>query len=69
MDARTYQHGVRIEFIRPGKPIDNGYIESFKGRLRDECLNVETFFGLSDVRRSSSAGVGTTTRCDLTALG
>jgi hypothetical protein len=50
MDARTYQHGVRIEFIRPGKPIDNGYIESFNGRLRDECLNVETFFGLSDVR-------------------
>jgi hypothetical protein len=50
MDAWTYQHGVRIEFIRPGKPIDNGYIESFNGRLRDECLNVETFFGLSDVR-------------------
>jgi hypothetical protein len=50
MDAWTYRHGVRIEFIRPGKPSDNGYIESFNGRLRDECLNVETFFGLSDVR-------------------
>jgi len=44
------QHGVRLEFIRPGKPTDNGYIESFNGRLRDECLNVETFFDLSDVR-------------------
>jgi transposase InsO family protein len=50
MDAWTYQYRVRIEFIRPGKPIDNGYVESFNGRLRDECLNVETFFDLSDVR-------------------
>jgi putative transposase len=50
MDAWTYQHGVRLEFIRPGKPTDNGYIESFNGRLRDECLNVETFLDLSDVR-------------------
>ena len=49
-DGWTYQHGVHLEFIRPGKPIDNGYIESFNGRLRDECLNVETFFDLSDVR-------------------
>lgn len=50
MDAWRYQYGVHLEFIRPGKPIDNGYIESFNGRLRDECLNVETFFDLSDVR-------------------
>jgi putative transposase len=50
MDGWTYQHGVQLEFIRPGKPIDNGYIESFNGRLRDECLNVETFFDLSHVR-------------------
>jgi Integrase core domain len=50
MDAWTYEHGVRLEFVRPGKPTDNGYIESFNGRLRDECLNVETFFDLSDVR-------------------
>ncbi len=50
MDAWSYQYGVHLEFIRPGKPIDNGYIESFNGRLRDECLNVETFFDLSDVR-------------------
>ena len=50
MDGWSYQYGVRLEFIRPGKPIDNGYIESFNGRLRDECLNVETFFDLSDVR-------------------
>jgi putative transposase len=50
MDAWSYQHGVRLEFIRPGRPVDNGYIESFNGRLRDECLNVETFLNLADVR-------------------
>jgi len=50
MDAWSYQYGVHLEFIRPGKPIDNGYIESFNGRLRDECLNVEIFFDLSDVK-------------------
>ena len=38
MDAWTYQHGVRLEFICPGTPTDNGYIESFNGRLRDELL-------------------------------
>ena len=30
--------------------MENGYIESFKGQLRDECLNVEVFFTLADVR-------------------
>ena len=49
MDAWSYQYGVHLDFIRPGKPIDNGYIESFNGRLRDEFLNVEPFFDLSDV--------------------
>jgi putative transposase len=50
MDAWSYQYGVHLEFIRSGKPIDNGYIESFNGRLRDECLNVETFVDLADTR-------------------
>jgi len=50
MEQWTSQYCVRLEFIRPGKPTDNGYIESFNGRLRDECLNVEVFFALSDVR-------------------
>jgi putative transposase len=50
MDAWSYQYGVHLEFIRPGKPVDHGYVESFNGRLRDECLNVETFFDLSDVK-------------------
>ena len=67
MDAWSYQYGVHLEFIRPGKPVDNGYIESFNGRLRDECLNVETFFDLSDVREKLERWRLTTTRRDLTA--
>ncbi len=37
--------------IRPGKPIENAYIESFNGRLREECLNVSWFRNLFDARR------------------
>ena len=50
MEAWTYQFGVQLDFIRPGKPVENSYIESFNGRLRDECLNGEVFFALADVR-------------------
>src|SRR4029453_8898854 len=39
------------EFIRPGKPIDNAFIESFNGRLRDECLNVYIFGSTIDAQR------------------
>ena len=48
MDAWAYRHGIQLEFIRPGKPTDNGHIESFNGKLRDECLNVNLFFSLGD---------------------
>ncbi len=50
MDGWAYRHGIQLDFIRPGKPVENGFIESFNGRLRDECLNVEVFFTLEDVR-------------------
>jgi putative transposase len=54
-DALMYFHSgvdnrVQLDFIRPGKPVENRYIKSFNGRLRDECLNVEVFFTLADVR-------------------
>jgi putative transposase len=49
MEMWTYRYGVQLEFIRQGRPMENGYIESFNGRLRDECLNVEVFFALADV--------------------
>jgi putative transposase len=50
LDQWTYRRGLQLAFIRPGKPVENGYIESFNGRLRDECLNVHLFFGLADAR-------------------
>jgi putative transposase len=51
MDVWAYANGVHLDFIRPGRPVENGYIESFNGKLRDECLNVEVFFTLADARR------------------
>lgn len=51
MDTWAYGHGIQLEFIQPGKPVQNGYIESFNGRLRDECLNVHMFFSLEDARQ------------------
>ncbi len=49
--AWSEQRGVRLEFIQPGKPAQNAYIESFNGRLRDECLNANWFTSLRDARR------------------
>jgi putative transposase len=51
-DAWAYRHGIHLDLIRPGKPVENGFIESFNGRLRDECLNVEVFVTLEDVRQT-----------------
>jgi putative transposase len=47
----AYRNGVHLDFLRAGRPVENGYIESFNGKLRDECLNVEVFFNLVDARR------------------
>lgn len=46
----AYRRGVQLDFTRPGKPTNNGHIESFNGRLRDECLNVQQFVSLADAR-------------------
>lgn len=51
MDRWACEAGVRLDFIRPGKPVENAFIESFNGRLRDECLNCELFFSLDDARQ------------------
>jgi hypothetical protein len=51
LEAWAMQHGVQLCFIRPGRPVENGFIESFNGRLRDECLNVEWFASLTDARQ------------------
>ncbi len=42
---------IELVHIRPGKPIENAYMESFNGRLREECLNVSWFRNLFDARR------------------
>jgi putative transposase len=42
---------IAMHHIQPGKPKQNGHVESFQGRLRDECLNVNWFRNLWDARR------------------
>jgi putative transposase len=51
LDAWAYHAGVSLNFIRPGKPVDNPYIESFNGRFRDECLNEHWFLTITHARR------------------
>jgi putative transposase len=48
LDAWAYRQGVKLHFIRPGKPMDNGHCESFNGRFRDEFLNENWFLDLRD---------------------
>ena len=50
MDQWAQEHGVALHFIRPGKPTDNGRIESFNGKFRDECLNQFWFVNLMEAR-------------------
>lgn len=44
------ERGILIEHIRPGKPMDNAFIESFNGKFRDECLNEHWFLTLQDAQ-------------------
>ena len=50
LDEWAYHKGVKLNFIRPGKPIENAFAESFIGRLRDECLNTNWFISLKHAR-------------------
>jgi putative transposase len=50
LDAWAVRNRVQLRFIDPGKPIQNAYIESFNGRLRDECLNQHWFVSLGEAR-------------------
>jgi putative transposase len=51
LDRWAYEHGVRLFFIDPGKPMQNGSIESFNGRFREECLDQSWFTSLPEARR------------------
>jgi putative transposase len=55
MELWAIQNNVQLCFIRPGRPVENGFIESFNGRLRDECLNVEWFTSLEEAREKLAA--------------
>jgi putative transposase len=50
LDAWAYTNGVTIHFIQPGKPVQNAFVESFNGKLRDECLNMHLFATLHEAR-------------------
>jgi putative transposase len=54
-DQWAYRRGIQLDFITPGRPVENGIIESFNGKLRDECLNVHWFESLADVRAEIEA--------------
>ena len=51
LDQWSYRTGIRLDFIEPGKPIQNCFVESFNGRVRDECLNQHWFTDLGHARR------------------
>lgn len=51
LDQWAYNNQVRLDFIKPGKPIQNAFIESFNGRLRHECLNQHYFVTLLEAKR------------------
>jgi len=55
LDQWAYERGVQLRFIAPGKPQQNGYVESFNGKLRDECLNEHWFTTLYDAREKVEA--------------
>jgi putative transposase len=51
LDQWAYARGVQLRFIQPGKPTQNSFVESFNGKLRDECLNQHWFLGVADARQ------------------
>ncbi len=55
LETWAYLNDVKLDFIRPGKPVENCYIESFNGKFRDECLNANLFFTLAQVEKITEA--------------
>jgi transposase InsO family protein len=55
--AWSAETSIAWHYIAPGKPMQNGYVESFNGRMRDELLNESLFLGLADARKAISAWV------------
>jgi len=55
LDLCAYANAVTLDFLRPGKPTDNAFIEAFNGRLRAECLNAHWFLTLADTAEKLEA--------------
>lgn len=55
LDAWAYEHGVTLDFIAPGKPIQNAFMESYNGRMRDECLNLHWWRTVIEAREGIGA--------------
>jgi len=45
------ERGILLRYIEPGRPMQNGHVESFNGKFRDECLNASWFTSLADARK------------------
>ena len=55
LDDWAQRRGITLDFIRPGKRVENGFVESFNGKLRDECLNANQFLSIEDARSKIEA--------------
>lgn len=51
LDQWAYESGVLLDIIEPGKPQQNGYVESFNGKFRDECLNEHWFSDIAEAQQ------------------
>ena len=61
LDQRAYLNKVELDFSKPGKPTDNGFIEAFNARLGSECLNASWFLSMAALGSGSRPGGRTTT--------
>ena len=65
LDQWAFEHGVELRLIQPGKPTQNGFIETFNGRFRDECLNEHWFSDIVHARKILITGDKTITSAAL----
>jgi putative transposase len=68
MESWSEANRITLQFIRTGKPVENAFIESFNGRLRDECLNANWFLTTADARRKIQRGLLLITKHGRTAV-
>ena len=55
LDTWAYEHGVVLDFIQPGKPVQNAVVESYNGRMRDELLNLHWWRSIAEARDAIDA--------------